>query len=609
MNSVCKVLLLALGPALACGDDARGGADAPGDVTSPDSSDVTSDVTADTVLDTSADADPDTTDSGDATPGGTLAGTTLEGLAIEWTQPLELCTAWSEGASLADEKARKVRVVIPPQARASLDEAPLAASRFIGLDLMRGPDAAQRFHPDADGEVARVTTWQLDRGRDADSLTASVAHTLAGDAGTLHETWNIGGVPGDTRAIVVAPDTWEVRFGYQPPGSDLPPAPLERCGGAPEYEDAVSVLVARDEGGKRWATLVRYWRTPNDDGVSAGSYPVTLVAHRLITSESPWRPDEAAGLWANTYAAQHHNFDDASEVDFTRDLGRWHTIHRVPDPLATPVTKITLAGVLGFEAASLTIERWSAEGPTSETLPIPEPRRFPRVDSAALGRQLAMTCADGEVLATGGGDFLFQMMFCDDGGRRALVGIVPVVWSREPTLAGTLIDGDTIMALEDRWEVSIGTDILALIPQAEGAMYAELSDALGEIVASSWEVPHPLGPWPAPREEIVSAQSDDGAISFELVRRWAGLGVGKSQLWAPVRFALTFAGTTHTVEAWDRLAYQNTHHNWNDVLEATTDDGIALRWSTDFMNGVPNLVSATGPDGAVLLPPTTLPTP
>lgn len=600
MKLTCKSpLVLFVGFVLSCGEDPVGAPDTPLDTASPD--------TADTTEDTTAIEDSDATSDGDTTPGGTLAGTTLEGLALEWADPLELCSGWSEGATLADEKARKVRVVIPPQARTSLDEAPLAASRLAGLDLMRGPDAAQRFHPDPSGESTRVTTWQLTRGRDADYLTASVAHTLAGGAGTLHETWSIGRAPGDTRPIVVTSDTWEVRFAYQAPEGDLDPAPLERCGGAADHEDAVSVLVARDEGGKRWATLVRYWRTPDDGGVTAGSYPVTLIAQRLVTSEAPWRPDEAAALWANTYVAQHHNFDDASEIDFTRDLGRWHTVHRVPDPLATPVARVTLAGVLGFDAASMTIERWGAEGPLIETLPIPEPRRFPRVDAAALGRQLAMTCADGEVLASGGGDFLFQMLFCDDGGRRALVGIVPVVWSREPTLAGELIGGDTIMALGDRWEVSVGTDILALIPQAEGAMYAELGDAGGEIVASSWEVPYRLGPWPAPREETLGATSDDGAISFALVRRWAGLGVGKSQLWAPVRFTLSFDGVAHTVEAWDRLAYQNTHHNWNDVLEATTDDGIVLRWSTDFMNGVPNLVSATSPDGAVLLPPTTLP--
>lgn len=201
------------------------------------------------------------------------------------------------------------------------------------------------------------------------------------------------------------------------------------------------------------------------------------------------------------------------------------------------------------------------------------------------------------------------MLFCDDGGRRALVGIVPVVWGREPTLSGSLIDGDTIVDLGDRWDVSVGTDILALMPQAEDAMYAELSDAGGEIVASAWEVPYPLGPWPAPREETLAVQSDDGAIAFELHRRWAGLGVGKSQLWAPVSFTLTFSGRVHRVEASDRLAYQNTHHNWNDVLEATTDEGYVLRWSTDLMNSIPNLVSATSADGTVLLAPTTLPGP
>jgi len=588
---------------IACGDDS----DDRGDT----SADTTPDTTADTAPDTSADATPDTSadttpDTPDVTPGGSLAGTTLEGIAIVWTETLELCTAWSEGASLADEQARKIRVLVPPQARPSLDEAPLATARLAGLDLMRGPDAAQRFHPEPDAETTHVTTWQLNTFGDEDHLVASVARTLSGDAGTLHETWTLGRAPGDTRPVVVTPETWDVRFAYQPPDSDLEPAPLERCGGAPDYEDAVSVVVARDDGGKRWATLVRYWRTPNTDGVTAGSYPVTLVGHRLVTSESSWQIDEAGGLWANTYVAQHHNFDDASEIDFTRDLGRWHTVHRVPDPLATPVTRVTLAGVLGFDAASMTIERWSPEGPLVETLPIPEPRRFPRVDAAALGRQLAERCDNGVVLAAGPTDHIFQMLFCDDGEQRALMGVVPVVWAREPTLAGEHIGQDAVTPTSGGWEVHVGATRLVITPQDGGAYYAELYDPGGEIVGSSWDVAYPLGPWPAPREETLAVQSEDGGVAFELVRRWAGLGVGKSQLWAPVSFTLTFGGRTHRVEAWDRLAYQNTHHNWNDVLEATTEGGIVLRWSTDFMNGVPNLVSATSAGGEGLLPPTTL---
>ncbi len=88
---------------------------------------------------------------------------------------------------------------------------------------------------------------------------------------------------------------------------------------------------------------------------------------------------------------------------------------------------------------------------------------------------------------------------------------------------------------------------------------------------------------------------------MRLVRRWAGPGVGESALYAPVRFELSFDEQSHTVDAWDRLEYENTHHNWNDSLEARTDD-LALFYNVRWNNGLTHTVRAVRiSDGAEVL--------
>jgi hypothetical protein len=71
---------------------------------------------------------------------------------------------------------------------------------------------------------------------------------------------------------------------------------------------------------------------------------------------------------------------------------------------------------------------------------------------------------------------------------------------------------------------------------------------------------------------------------MRLLRRWAGQGVGESSIYAPLSFQLTFGGATHFVDAWDRFAYTNTHHNWQDQLEARTDT-LTLFWTVTFESG------------------------
>lgn len=600
-----------------CGDDPA---------TTTDTSDVThADTTADTTADTSADttADSDerdadsvafdsdvaTADSADAsdldeisTPGRSVAGTALEGVAIEWTETLDLCSAWTEGASLADEKARKLHVRIAPQARASLDEDDLKALDLSTVAFWTGPDAAQRLLPD--GDTVTVPTWQLLQTGGGDHFAAEVHHDL-GPAGTLIESFAVSRAPGTPTPVVITPESYEHTFAWQPVDHDLYPVLLQRCGGAPDYEDAVSVAVGVDAGKKSWATLVRYWRTTPGGGVDAGSYAVALVGHRLVTSDAAWSMNDAWEQWSQTYVAKHHNWDDDSEVDFRRDLGAWHTFFRAPEAGLTRVASVTLEGLLTPRTdATMTIVRQTDGVLATEVLPVPEPNAFVRVDAAQLGRSL--TCAGGEageVLAAGAADHLVQLLFCPGSGPgdRDLVAVVPVVWGSDPTLATERFEAVT--SITGGWSVAIGDHTLTLVDQGGGAIASQVEDAAHEVVSSSYEVPYPLAP-PFPRSETLTAAKDDIALVIE--RRWAGFGVGKSQLWAPVRFSLTFGGVTREVVAWDRLTYTNTHHNWEDELEGVADDGVVLHWHTSFQSGVVHQVSATSADGATLLAPTDL---
>ncbi|HRE89612.1 MAG TPA: hypothetical protein PK095_10800, partial [Myxococcota bacterium] len=411
------VVLLVCGLALGGCPDDGGGADTSdaADTPGPDTSDASDTSDAET-SDTSPDSG-DTADTGsdtDTSQGRTVAGTSLAGVEIAWPGTLTLCSAWSEGASLADEKARKVMIVVPPQARTTLDEDALGTGRMVGLVLRTSPFATGRL--EAATTSSRVTSWQiLGTGSGGHSFAATIEHELSGKAGTLFEQYTLARAPGAPDDVVVEVGSWEVTFAWRPFGSSLQPTRLDRCGGDPAFEDAVSVVTGWS--GREWLTVLRFWRT-SVGGVDAGSYPVELVGHRIVNSKVPWYPTEVRGFWAHTYVAEHHNWNDRTEVDLAGDLGHWHHTleHRAEG--TEVLSKVTFEGVFGFDTAALDVEHLTDSGPVVTRFTVGDAREFPRVDAAHLGRALGERCADGapEVLAAGGSDHLAQVVFC--GGAR-----------------------------------------------------------------------------------------------------------------------------------------------------------------------------------------------
>jgi hypothetical protein len=89
------------------------------------------------------------------------------------------------------------------------------------------------------------------------------------------------------------------------------------------------------------------------------------------------------------------------------------------------------------------------------------------------------------------------------------------------------------------------------------------------------------------------------------VRRWVFQGVGNSGIYAPVSFDLSFDGQTHQVEAWDRMTYTNTHHNWDDQLIAETDT-LRVFWMVLGFGQEYTVRAERISDGVEVLPPTTI---
>ncbi len=90
-------------------------------------------------------------------------------------------------------------------------------------------------------------------------------------------------------------------------------------------------------------------------------------------------------------------------------------------------------------------------------------------------------------------------------------------------------------------------------------------------------------------------------------RRWVAQGTGHSAIYVPLALDVRFNGEHHTIRGLDVLDYENSHHNWNDSLRATSGD-LEVRWSvrSDFNDPVDFLVyEVTITSGDVVVVPTT----
>ena|SRR5688572_2205397 len=67
-----------------------------------------------------------------------------------------------------------------------------------------------------------------------------------------------------------------------------------------------------------------------------------------------------------------------------------------------------------------------------------------------------------------------------------------------------------------------------------------------------------------------------GDTRVNLARVYVDWGVGESKLFGNAGFAMKHAGTEICVKEASALTYENSHHNWLDVAEATAD-GVRYR--------------------------------
>lgn len=555
--------------------------------------------------DTSDTGTPDTQpDASEVIDDGSLDGTFLEATAVTWDEALTLCSVWREGASIGDELAHKVRMTIEERPRAGLSRAALEAATLGAVEVQTSPLSAGRHRPTAS---SAVESWTLLRYESYDTVLATVSHTL-GEVGVLEERYSVARDGATDPAVVVAGDGSEVTFWWKPTGAGEA-FMLGPCEAPESWERAVEV-VAVERGGEH-TTLLRYYRTPWSE-ITAGSYPVHLEATTVhLGSEGAW-PVTARGFWAHTYAAQHHNWNDDTVVDFARDLGGWQMVF---GPLAggvkprfESISKIEYLDVRGDDAGEVAVSHIGTDGEvtraTWRVVAGPE-----RVDAHEVRREFDHLCATPTVGVVGYGDHMAQLVFCPSTGGaagKALVGVVPVVWKGAAEEVGARFSGAAIVALSGRpgWVVEVGVTKLVVEPQADDNYLVDVLDAQGQSLAQMWSPLMELEPaagWQAP----VRAASGDGEVELAIDREWVVQGVGHSAIYACPRVSLRWGERLDVVEAWDAIDYENTHHNWEDSLSATTHDGLTLHWklSFDIMggSGFTHEVWVTDEGGATLL--------
>ncbi len=611
MNRVRRSLLSASAPLLlaalsGCTDDPAPGADVgPGLDAAADDAAPRSDGGVEPDAGAITDAGLDAGGGADAAPTPPdLIGTRFEGVGIAWSAPLELCNTF-RGRDLDDARASRLHVTLAPAARPGLGRGQLAVATLEGGLVRRGPFAADQAPLGV--VTSSLADWSLTDPTGAAVLTARIVHRVAG--GELVEALRATR-DGSDRAPVRYEALREVAFSFVDTSTPAAPRtiPLEPCGvGAEDRVSSVEVMVAEGPGGESIAVL----REVRSQRVVAGSAPVTLVRGQVARSSDPWTGWAAQGHWAWTYAASLHNWNEQSVLDFTRDAGLWHSVFAPGAPVRAvqaPIARVELSGVNGpgdgGELTLVTVPRgggaeqrtvftalshWRSVGPDV------------RVPTCAGARIDVVVLSENTVL---------QVTRCGDDSIEA---VMPVLFAFDHRRNGEVLEGRelspaqvmgrsgvrAVISGRSAVEVAVwdaATYIVRLTDPAGDDMYTGLAEVAG-------------GPgWLRP-EAILSRRSADGAVRFALTRRYAWQGVGESSIFAPVRLVVEHAGLRHEVEAYDRLVYTNTHHNWRDELVATTETHrVHWRVEFDFMNGgLTEYVSvARLSDGAVVLPETVI---
>ncbi|MBI5544447.1 MAG: hypothetical protein HY901_11190, partial [Deltaproteobacteria bacterium] len=523
-------------------------------------------------------------------PDGSVSGTPLENVEIQWPRPLDLCNRWMEGNELSQEIARKVHVAIHRQERLGLQPWQLARARVDGVLVERGNLSSQRWRPAAERIGLSFRQYEVSTAGAYTSLQASIAHDL-GAAGVLVESYQLNRNTQETGPLVVDGNSPGVGFHLELPGV-AETISLEPCQGEADWDEAVEFLHAARGG--RHLVIGRFMDTRAS---MAGSYPVRLRGVRLAFTDEAWLGLESGEFFAQTYAAQHHNWFEDSLIDFTQEPRLYHSVFRPISEGAVriPATpeRLVLTDLQGWDTPQyIDVTTRESDG-TTMTERWDVQRGWVRVDDDRLTERASSECPGASVFLLGlcpvaspnlSGlgpfaytDSCFQLLTCPKPAAPGydLLGVVPVWFEKDPTLIGTPLDKTAITSASDGSGatghlIRMGTYSVSILTSDRTFFSVEVKDAQGRVTTEYVAEKSELGPYPEPRSDVLSAANAAGDISMILERRWVGQAAGNSSINAPISFSLTFGGKTYLVDAMDRLRYTNTHHNWEDALEART---------------------------------------
>ncbi len=509
-----------------------------------------------------------------------LAGTSLENVQLRWDDALELCNVWRESRSLAEELDVKLQLTLQPHVRTSLARNQLAAASLSDGTLATGP-LSNGKHALADRQwMSELTEWEVTDPAGNSRLSAAIEHRL-GRVGTITERFSVYRDRGDPRDVVYGA-AYEVEFWWTTPTGES--APLQRCDGGSELRPAVEVMAGAS--GTDSVTIVRYLNTVE---TFAGSYPVHLKSTQVILSDQPWMRHHVHGFWAQTYSAQHHNWEEMTRIDFAGDLGWYHAVFaplaRGEQPMVHgALRKVDLISVNGWNAnAAIEVEPVQGQ---SRSYAVTE--RWVRVDEESLIRNL--TCRGKDVITLGGtfDGYAIALLACRDNSAAgyALEAAVPILFNHDATQVGRYLDATNIIPLRGRpgYRIAVGRSAVEVETRANDQYVVKVTDSSGQRLLEAIERDVPFA-YEGPRNNVLDRQSADGAVTAKIVRRWVGQGAGHSAIYAIPSFELSYDGATHRVDAWDAIEYTNTHHNWNDDLVAHDGD-IDIYWRARFdING------------------------
>lgn len=521
---------------------------------------------------------------------GALTGTSLEDVRLEWTQPVVLCDEFREGTSLEDAVAHKTMVELSPQPRSTLEPGDLGTISLENATVDHGPLAADQWSGSAVGST--LTRWETFGPADATQLSAEVAHDL-GARGTLFESFYVTRSAGDTRPVIYGQD--EVAFYLEPPNGDS--IQLSPCGGPSDLEPAVFVLSATD--GAETLTVIR---EQNMRYTRAGTFPVFPVRSEVQLSKYGAWGLLASGHWSQVYTAEHHNWDEQSQIRFDHDLPHYFSTFGPYDrgdlTMGQMVRTIELVGVntpWNNSTATVIEQSFSDGAEISTTYSVDVD--WTRIDGMQLERESACATPNVETLwGVGSTNYQLQVVRCGS----IIETIVPVYFPPDVTQVGTRLaatqNGVVATAVAGSHTIRIDESGFSaqLIVLDAGGTEIENTSAYGitlfEVNGSAYRM---------------TATRSEADVSAEITRQAVAQGVGNSTIYAPVSFSLSFDGQTHSVRAWDAMTYSNSHHNWDDTLEAETDE-LRISWAVLEFGQSWRVSAVRKSDGTQVLPSTVI---